>query len=515
MRQLILWFITTLAPSALTAQQAFKLHSDYDTIPVQSGKPVHKPLQGSNGSQYFFSYAYQFSAVTVIKTNEDGIVLWNKRLKASGTASDFIFTDYHDDILSLNTNSDTIYLIKFDSSGNEQWIKHLIKSPFFRVTNVLTTDDMRIVIAGNNMVNNNFATFSVYVCDSAGNFISGFEYTSSGPLGIESIRETDDGGFIITGFHNAEQFLLRTNPQGSSMWSHFYESGSGSYFKTFDAIETTSGDILTAGRFHSGPSYARPYIIKYNSNGAVQWLKYYLEEQKDDARNSLLKFSNGSMCMVTSTQSGAWWQRRRTFFYMDANGNATIQKQMQYYSHLAQAAIEVTMDDGFLQTLFHATGFPYHEFHKWHSTYNLCPVMDSYPITLSTLSNFSTVSGVINEFQDSLINTSSAVSPLIYLLPVSVNYVCGNTGSVGFNDGFEMIDTPLIYPNPAVDFIRINSIPGKEYDFVIYTIEGLYAGSYKISNDLAVPINKLSAGMYFYLLRSDGRFLKSGKFVKN
>ncbi len=147
----------------LEAQQAFTLYLDSDSSSSSSGQ-VQKPFETGTGDNYFF--AIHDNSSVIVKTDENGILLWTKSLYSSWLPLSYTFTKYQDDVLAMSVSTDTITLIKLDASGNEQWVKKLIKNPTFTVKNFLVTADLKIVIAGNTIVTGIPVSISVYACDS-------------------------------------------------------------------------------------------------------------------------------------------------------------------------------------------------------------------------------------------------------------------------------------------------------------------------------------------------------------
>jgi hypothetical protein len=80
----------------------------------------------------------------------------------------------------------------------------------------------------------------------------------------------------------------------------------------------------------------------------------------------------------------------------------------------------------------------------------------------------------------------------------------------GFNDHLTDAETPVVYPNPAKEFISIKNIPGNSTKIIIYSITGsqmiqlqLYA-----SNEM-IDISHLSRGIYIIKVNN-----KALKFTK-
>ncbi len=510
-KHFIFTLVLTVLSLAVQAQKAFKLYLDSDSTAFYG--QVQKPFQTSAGDNYFF--AVHNSSSIIVKTDENGSLLWTKSLYSAWYSYLYTFTKYQDDVLAMRVTSDTISLIKFDASGNEQWSKNLIKNTNFTVKAFLVTDDLKIVLAGHSVSSGTPTSISVYTCDSVGNFLTGKEYSMSLAIGMETLDITADGGYLITGKRGDDQFLIRTNPQGNIIWNHIYKTSNTSYFKILDAIETASGEIITTGRYYSTSTYARPYMIKYDATGTFLWLKYYLLQVRTDVDLFISEYAGGNLCLFTSVPHAQTGQRRRVFLHMDPGGNPINQEELQYYSHLSNGSNSITSDNGMLHTYYQSWTFaPIFEFAKTHYGYNQCPVIDPIPVIFSNLTNIITLTDVFNETSDFLINSTSPPIPIIYGPSIGITFVCGNTGSTGIEDELSTFSQISVFPNPSSDYLSLKYYDNKEFEIELYSNTGSLVINEAISNIKPISISHLPNALYFYRLKSDGKNVLNGKFVK-
>lgn len=95
-----------------------------------------------------------------------------------------------------------------------------------------------------------------------------------------SILQTDDGGFIIVGetasfgTGNADVYLIRTNSNGDTLWTKTY--GGTDSDRGYSIQKTDDGGFIIAGETKSfGAGYYDVYLIRTNSNGDTLWTKTY------------------------------------------------------------------------------------------------------------------------------------------------------------------------------------------------------------------------------------------------
>lgn len=93
------------------------------------------------------------------------------------------------------------------------------------------------------------------------------------------------------------------------------------------------------------------------------------------------------------------------------------------------------------------------------------------------------------------------------------NYACG----VGIAETTNVGDDFMMYPNPANDVVNISlgSLAKTAKSIVIADILGnvIYENTTNRNDDIALDIEDLDAGVYFYYIKSCQAIIKSGKFI--
>ncbi|MFA5032041.1 MAG: T9SS type A sorting domain-containing protein [bacterium] len=91
-----------------------------------------------------------------------------------------------------------------------------------------------------------------------------------------SASQTEDGGFIITGFtysNNYDVYLARTNTIGDTMWTKIYGGANGD--EGYSALQMKNGGFIIAGYTGSFGPGNRVYIIGTDCNGDSLWAKAF------------------------------------------------------------------------------------------------------------------------------------------------------------------------------------------------------------------------------------------------
>lgn len=173
-----------------------------------------------------------------------------------------------------------VYLVKTDSLGNTSWTKTYGGIYDERGMSVSPTEDGGYIVAGST---NSFGAGSddIYLLktDSLGDSLWARTYGDTGYDAGESVAQTTDGGFIITGFTYSfgggqrDVYLIKTDSLGDTTWTRTYgdtEADGGE-----SVMQTSEGGYIVAGfTSHAIDSYD-VYLIKTDANGDTSWTRTY------------------------------------------------------------------------------------------------------------------------------------------------------------------------------------------------------------------------------------------------
>lgn len=212
--------------------------------------------------------------ILLVKMNINGDTVWTKSIdnhendRASSVLQSndggFVITGFSS--LFLNSDSSYIFLLKTDSSGNPLWEKSYVVSGDDYSSALQETYDGGFIITGQSF---NFTTSYgiILKTDASGNLIWNKAIEN---VGVYSVSETIDSGNVFAGFTSTvipgSVFLLKTNANGDTVWSKVYggivECGGESVQQTFDGGYIVSG--FTNGNGVGGFDIL---LIKSDDNG--------------------------------------------------------------------------------------------------------------------------------------------------------------------------------------------------------------------------------------------------------
>ncbi|MDZ7696968.1 MAG: PQQ-binding-like beta-propeller repeat protein [Deltaproteobacteria bacterium] len=255
----------------------------------------------------------QDRTLLVMKTNLTGELLWSKTYDLPDSDSDF------------------------DSQGNS----------------IVQTADGGFAVAGWTFPDVGGYEMWILKLDTNGNVEWEKYYTET--KRAVSVRQTSDGGYIVAGIKGpipglASDILalLKLRTDGSIVWAKSYYFGMNTDFsgasETALSITSDSGYIVTIPG-HPGTGNAPFFVVKFDSEGNVNWTKKYSGSSADACR-SIKEISGGYVLAgrtTFGTNSGNLMALK-----IDSDGNAVWQKAYGTSVYQSGSDIYPTQDGGFV-----------------------------------------------------------------------------------------------------------------------------------------------------------------------
>ncbi|HEX7342952.1 MAG TPA: T9SS type A sorting domain-containing protein [bacterium] len=259
------------------------------TYPSSSGSSVRETLDGGYiiaGTEHFGMYTHAY----LIKTDGEGDTLWTRSYgdiippgfdqswaNAVQQTDDggFVFAGKISPLLSANQ----VYLVKTDALGDTLWTRFFGGEGQEGLYDMVVADDGGLVSVGyTTSYGNGLSDVYIIKTDSDGNTVWTRIYGWLGQDQGLALARTNDGGFIIAGYSSLTQspnydvYLIRTNPQGDTLWTQRYD-GMGSD-GGWDVQEVQDGGFIVVGGTNLFPiESADLWAIRTDENGGTLWTK--------------------------------------------------------------------------------------------------------------------------------------------------------------------------------------------------------------------------------------------------
>ena len=258
-------------------------------------------------AQYYYD---GIDEAMLIKTDSGGNVIWNEVVEGLGTTTIESVREISTGgyIICGSSYEDVEYysqmtLIKTDDLGTQQWVKYFLDDTDDTSdgASVRETIDGGFVIAGTTYLifTKDWGYAHVYLVktDSSGNeqWTQSISTLNSAEelCGAHDIEQTTDGGFILTGESDAligtadsHVLILKTNSDGEQLWANYFDGLSTNSGAGYSIKQTSDEGFIITG-FESSIC-----LIKTNENGMVASINQTLENQSQDVDKVLLQVCN-------------------------------------------------------------------------------------------------------------------------------------------------------------------------------------------------------------------------------
>jgi len=172
-------------------------------------------------------------------------------------------------------------------------------------------------------------------------------FVSSSGDGGWSVDETDDGGYIITGYTQSlgsgrkDLWLLKTDGQGAKIWDKTF--GGREDDVGMSVLQSRDGGYIAAGRT---ASFTRGgddiWLLKTDSLGEEQWNRTFGGKQ-DDAGFQVVELADG-YAVVGRTESGSD-RKKIILIKVDPNGRKLWERS---YEGSSASSLQSTAEGGYI-----------------------------------------------------------------------------------------------------------------------------------------------------------------------
>ena len=319
----------------------------YGTDSLEQANQIIQTIDGGYATIGMSSgYMSNYRTIYFVKTTNTGVVSWTKQIGGQGQENgnsivQTVSGEYYIGGTS-NYNSNGLfdfYLLKTDINGDTLWTKKYGGNQNEEANSIRQTSDGGFVLSG---YSESFGSKDFYLVktNSNGDTLWTNHYGGNLVEISKSVRQTSDGGYIMTGYSESfgisteNMYVVKTNSIGDTLWTKTYGQV-GRYSRGNDIIQTGDGGFAITGLIKTASSNGGYdlYLVKIDASGNVQWEK----EFKIEPTNTSFTSSDGRSILQTSDGgfaiSGAWFSCS-TFelLFIKTNSNATV-KLSELHTH--------------------------------------------------------------------------------------------------------------------------------------------------------------------------------------
>ncbi len=288
--------------------------------------------------------------VYLIKTDGNGNEQWSRTFGGSEvdngrsvqqtTDGGYIITG---STLSFGSGLYELYLIKTDGNGNEVWSQTYGDTIHnYHGNSIQQTNDGGYIITGYRIGSNDPFLLKV---DISGNEIWSTVFLCCNDLG-NSVLQNSDGDYIVTTYGR----LIKVDGSGNEIWSQMFGQGIGNYIFSKGSSTNDGGYIITGSSYNVSESDV--LLIKTDENGIEQWTKTY-GGIYNDGGSSVQQTQDGGYIITGETWSSSSLNNVNIDVYLiktDGNGNEQWSRTFGGPSDDIGLSIQQTSDGGYIIT---------------------------------------------------------------------------------------------------------------------------------------------------------------------
>lgn len=224
---------------------------------------------------------------------------------------------------SLGAGSGDVYLIKTNAAGDTQWTRTFGGAEYDVAYSVQQTLDGGYIIAGADSFPPYGTGVYLVKTDANGGALWTRTIGEGGDYCAYSVRQTRDGGYIITGLECMDEstmanvLLVKTDANGDTLWTRiFFGTGWDDYGSSVQ--QTTDGGYVIAGA--NSTRLGDVYLIKTDASGDTLWTRTYGGDSSDVAED-VRQTADGGYVIAGSTRSYGAGAGDLYLIRTDADGN--------------------------------------------------------------------------------------------------------------------------------------------------------------------------------------------------
>jgi hypothetical protein len=506
----IVLFLSAFSFFCTHAQNTF--YKSFKTDGYSSGQSVLQINGGFVVAGVSTNFTEDTTHVFLLRTDTTGDTLWTRTFKLKKifyitfnnslqqmADGGFILTGW-----SRNSNQlDSLVLLKTDSMGNVLWTKLIGElNTELAGESIHPTLDGGFIVAGQFYKMPGALYILLMKLDSTGSTIwtkaITVDYDGEGTC----VRQTSDGGYIITGQAGWRIFLVKTNGVGNVTWSKLYPTGAP-YDVAYSVLEASGGYVVCGTNSIDSTGASRILLMKTNTDGDTLWTHNYFGASSfviSSAGTDLVHTSDGGFAIsgfVTQQDDGANYS-----CLLKTDSAGVLQWSRTFGAtpgtNIGCHSLEQTSDGGYI-----ITG----------NTNDISLIktdsLGRSSCTDSALIIISTPTTILNAFgnvYDSIISCGASY----FIVETSKGMASIDCSQIGIEEADMSAPSFILYPNPAHhsisiflndwetnhrEIITISDIAGKH---VYFTRINFQQGEKKLTFDL-----NLKSGLYFVKLSNN------------
>jgi len=257
---------------------------------------------------------------------------------------------------SKGAGSSDAWVFKLDSSGNLLWDKTYGGTFGEAASSIEQTSDEGYIVAGWTTSKGAGSSDAwVFKLDSSGNLLWDKTYGGTDGDGADSIQQTSDGGYIVSGFTTSkgadspDAWIFKLDSSGNLLWDKTY--GGTQYDRAWSIQQTSDSGYIVAGYTNSkGAGSYDIWVLRLDSSGNLLWDKTYGGTNDDVfyGTDSIQQTSDGGYIVAGWTYSKGAGSHDIWVLKLDSTGNLIWDRTYGGINEDGATSVRQTSDGNFI-----------------------------------------------------------------------------------------------------------------------------------------------------------------------
>jgi hypothetical protein len=281
---------------------------------------VGSPFTQIRGGKMKSTYVFLLLAiVTTVATAQEWVDVWGPGMPTDFFRAHDLVVDRSGYVYVAGNgyNYGFPVIVKYSATGQRLWTRRFVSSlpnMGYETPNLALTSDGRVVVAGMGHYQPGWVIYAV-ACNSVGDSLWEWELEMSGRPYVSppAVAADDSGNLYVAAPYadtsrNRNVAVVKLSPSGQQLWLNIYDGPHHDTDVPYAVAVDDSGSAYVACQVVNALGRTKPTILKYRSNGNLDWARMFGQEATADGAFIGVAVSRSGYVYAVGTPVGSSWR---------------------------------------------------------------------------------------------------------------------------------------------------------------------------------------------------------------